>query len=92
MRRVIFLFELSLSLGGCTATPQFTQLGWDRYKVTVPLARSQESTRKKAEDAAEKRCQASHENARLENYIDALSTPGRYSQYFECLDMVDLVE
>jgi hypothetical protein len=92
VRRMIALFPLSLSLGGCTATAQFTQLGWDRYKVTVPVARSQEATRKKAEDAAEKKCQTSHEYARLDNYIDALGTRGRYSQYFECLDTANLIE
>jgi hypothetical protein len=53
--------------------------------------RSQETARKKAEDAAARKCN-SNEYARFYNYIDALGTPGRYSAYFECSYIGDLTE
>jgi hypothetical protein len=80
------------ALASCAAPPEFTRLGWNRYKVTVPLGRSRETARRNAEDAAARKCQESHDSAQLENYIDALSTPGRYSQYFECIYLGDLIE
>jgi hypothetical protein len=78
-------------LTSCAAPPEFTQLGWNRYKVSVPLGRSQETARKKAEDAAARKCN-SNEYARFYNYIDALGTPVRYSAYFECSYIGDLTE
>jgi monoamine oxidase len=79
-------------LSGCAASPEFTQLGADRYKVSVRLGHSQAAARSYAERAGIAKCHESHEDTRFYDYIDPLSVPGRFSEYFECFDTGDLIE